>query len=599
MNIRGKGWSVLLGVLLTMLSACDDPSGPIAPPDSNLVPMPSFAYASSAAATEITPDANTVVLDHFNDGTVGVPHGTLNYAASDIGLGKAGVFGLGNYVEYVLNEPLLVVKGTVEMWVRPSTLADPGPLLRDYTGLLAFNWFHWTDYASWGHMMYFDLWPKAENAPWTMLYDHVVVQGPTPVPVGDWTHLALSWGPAGTKLYTNGVPVAEVSGHPSGFLPTTYAYLNYWGEDKPNHNGDILAFRGLFDELHISKVQRTDAEILAHATLAPTNQPPVADPNGSYMADEGSPVSFDGAGSSDPDGDALTYDWEWGDGSSLLDAGASPSHTYAGNGDYAVCLTVTDPGGLSDTACTTAKITNVPPTCEPITGLPIAPVQVGTLVSASAVFSDHGTLDTHTAEWDWNDGSTSSGTVTESDGSGTVGTDSHTYANAGIHALGLTVTDSDGDICQQTFEYVVVYDPEGGFVTGGGWIDSPEGACELDLSLTGKANFGFVAKYKNGASTPDGSTEFQFKAGDLNFRSSSYDWLVVNQNDSNAQFKGAGTINGMGDFRFMLWAGDHDSGDTFRIKIWEQVGGVEDVVYDNGFEEAISGGSIVVHTGKK
>jgi hypothetical protein len=35
-------------------------------------------------------------------------------------------------------------------------------------------------------------------------------------------------------------------------------------------------------------------------------------------------------------------------------------------------------------------------------------------------------------------------------------------------------------------------------------------------TLTGKANFGFVSKYQKGQSTPDGNTEFQFKAGDLN-----------------------------------------------------------------------------------
>jgi hypothetical protein len=48
-----------------------------------------------------------------------------------------------------------------------------------------------------------------------------------------------------------------------------------------------------------------------------------------------------------------------------------------------------------------------------------------------------------------------------------------------------------------------------------------------NTSLRGKANFGFVAKYKKGATVPDGNTQFQFKAGDLNFHSNSYEWLVV------------------------------------------------------------------------
>ncbi len=44
----------------------------------------------------------------------------------------------------------------------------------------------------------------------------------------------------------------------------------------------------------------------------------------------------------------------------------------------------------------------------------------------------------------------------------------------------------------------------------------------------------------------------------------------------------------------MIWARD-DSPDTFRIKIWYEAGG-KIVVYDNGFNQAIGGGSIVIHS---
>jgi hypothetical protein len=120
-----------------------------------------------------------------------------------------------------------------------------------------------------------------------------------------------------------------------------------------------------------------------------------------------------------------------------------------------------------------------------------------------------------------------------------------------------------------------------------------EGAYKPDPTLEGKATFGFVSKYKKGADIPTGNTEFQFQAGDLNFHSTSYDWLVVTGSDY-AKFKGAGTINGEGDYKFMLWAGDGDP-DTFRMKIWWEDGGGEHVVYDNGMDQAISGGNIVVH----
>jgi hypothetical protein len=81
-----------------------------------------------------------------------------------------------------------------------------------------------------------------------------------------------------------------------------------------------------------------------------------------------------------------------------------------------------------------------------------------------------------------------------------------------------------------------------------------------------------------------GNTEFQFHAVGLNFHSSSYEWLVVTGGDY-ARYKGVGTINGEGMYKFMLWAGDKDP-DTFRIRIWEEDGfGVETVIYDNGMNQ--------------
>jgi hypothetical protein len=170
-------------------------------------------------------------------------------------------------------------------------------------------------------------------------------------------------------------------------------------------------------------------------------------------------------------------------------------------------------------------------------------------------------------------------------------------SEAGIFDLTLTVTDP-GDLSDSDATFVVVYDPDGGFVTGGGWIDSPEGAYSEDPQLTGKANFGFVSKYKKGDTIPTGNTEFQFQAGNLNFHSDSYEWLVVTGSNY-AKFKGSGTINGEGDYKFKLWAGDNDP-DTFRIKIWEEDEFENEIViYDNGMDQAIGGGSIVVHEAKK
>jgi len=147
---------------------------------------------------------------------------------------------------------------------------------------------------------------------------------------------------------------------------------------------------------------------------------------------------------------------------------------------------------------------------------------------------------------------------------------------------------------------VVIYDPSAGFVTGGGWINSPSGAYAALPSLSGKANFGFVSKYQKGANTPTGETEFQFQVANFNFHSTSYDWLVVSST-AQAQYKGTGTINGSGSYAFLITAVD-GSPDSFRIKIWDKA--TNAVIYDNKMgtsdtdlaaTTALGGGSIVIH----
>jgi hypothetical protein len=171
----------------------------------------------------------------------------------------------------------------------------------------------------------------------------------------------------------------------------------------------------------------------------------------------------------------------------------------------------------------------------------------------------------------------------------------------GVYEYTVGATDSSGNTASQTVLFVM-YDPDGGFVTGGGWINSPEGAYVPDPTLSGTASFGFVSKYKKGATEPTGNTEFVFKTADMNFHSSSYDWLVIA--GDKAKYKGTGTINGEGEYKFILTATDADV-DLFRIKIWEE--GDLIPIYDNklgsdddGYDGTeINGGNIVVHKAKK
>ena len=78
------------------------------------------------------------------------------------------------------------------------------------------------------------------------------------------------------------------------------------------------------------------------------NQPPKAAFSTSPVSPApGAAASFDASGSNDPDGDVARYDWDFGDGDTAEDAGASPEHTYASTGTYEVTLTTTDDEGCS------------------------------------------------------------------------------------------------------------------------------------------------------------------------------------------------------------------------------------------------------------
>ncbi|MDX5480025.1 MAG: hypothetical protein LPJ98_16380, partial [Cyclobacteriaceae bacterium] len=170
--------------------------------------------------------------------------------------------------------------------------------------------------------------------------------------------------------------------------------------------------------------------------------------------------------------------------------------------------------------------------------------------------------------------------------------------------------------CDAVMEaYVSVFDPSASFVTGGGWFNSPEGAMPEKPQAVGKANFGFVSRYKKGKNNMtteevDGNTEFQFHAGDLNFKSTLHESGSLVISGRRATYRGTGTINGQSGFRFMVVAIDGDwngqkNPDSFRIKITTTSG---TIIYDNqmGSDEntedatilgnnGTGGGSIVIH----
>jgi len=143
-----------------------------------------------------------------------------------------------------------------------------------------------------------------------------------------------------------------------------------------------------------------------------------------------------------PAGSSLVYlgggMWEFSASHQYLDD--NPTGTAADV--YTISVTVTDDDTGADTGSTSVTVNNVAPEVAPIVGPDPGPGVRGQTLAFSGTFTDVGTQDTHSAVWDWGDGSSSAGIVTEANGSGGV-TGSHVYVAAGPYTVTLTVTDDD------------------------------------------------------------------------------------------------------------------------------------------------------------
>jgi PKD repeat protein len=163
----------------------------------------------------------------------------------------------------------------------------------------------------------------------------------------------------------------------------------------------------------------------------PGNKAPTVEAAGDPTA--GKPplaVQFSASGS-DPDGDPLSYAWDFGDGGrSFLQ---NPSHTYATAGTYTATVTVTDTRGASATDTVVVTVANRAPTVE-LTATPAsgtAPLNV--TFSASGSDPDGDAL---TYQFDFGEGKPTR--------AGTARTATHRYKKPGVYTATVTVTDTGG-----------------------------------------------------------------------------------------------------------------------------------------------------------
>lgn len=178
--------------------------------------------------------------------------------------------------------------------------------------------------------------------------------------------------------------------------------------------------------------------------------------------------------------------------------------------------------------------------------------------------------------------------------------------DAGIYNLSIEATDSSGKTSLASIDFVI-YDPKSNFITGGGWINSPIEANNMDCKLSDKATFGFSSKYLKNNNLPTGHFEFFLKEIDLHFYSTQLEWLIVS--DTKAYLKGNGTINGSENYEFLLTCIDgqmigKDANDYFYLKIWDA--STQEIIYINYSDETngssldcsaciVYGGNITIH----
>ena len=157
-------------------------------------------------------------------------------------------------------------------------------------------------------------------------------------------------------------------------------------------------------------------------------------------------ITLDGGNSIDSDGQIVSYLWNLGDGNSA--EGVQISHIYTTAGTYTPTLTVTDDGGLTDSAFVPIIVespssTNSPPTADINGSVAGGPPPLKVSFDGSRSTDADGAIVSY--YWNFGDGSTGNGVTTD-----------HTYEQPGEYTIELIVADDDGQFSQPMTLTVIV-----------------------------------------------------------------------------------------------------------------------------------------------
>ncbi len=247
--------------------------------------------------------------------------------------------------------------------------------------------------------------------------------------------------------------------------PFTRSSINTW-DDLANttvlavNMPNISGIRNVAWQTYLTTVDKIEAstgvDVLSllqsayQTAVEAGDRPPVPAFTGGASGNEGSPVSFNASTSTDPDlavngfGEVLTYSWNFGDGTtSTL---ASPTKTFADNGNYNVVLTVTDRYGWPRTLARTTTVGNVPPIATFVARTSTT-VRVGESVTFGASGTDVGVRDAPwTFTYDWADGTTYAGTVTVLPLASRPLLRAKSWSAPGTYLVTLSIRDKDGGV---------------------------------------------------------------------------------------------------------------------------------------------------------
>ena len=232
------------------------------------------------------------------------------------------------------------------------------------------------------------------DATFSVVYsDNIAVLAST-IGTGD----ILVTGPNG---YNQAAEIVSVDDSTDGTSRTaTYRVLSPGNEWLKSNNGAYQILM-VADQVSDTSDNFVPSGPLGEFAVAVPNQPPVADPGGPYSVGEGGDVPLSAAGSNDPDGSIVSYEWDFDNDGQYDDAiGASPTFSAAGlDGpiEINVSLKAIDDDGASTTDTATIKVTNLPPIADP--GGPYTILEGGSLLLNGSGSSDPGN-DIDTYEWD-------------------------------------------------------------------------------------------------------------------------------------------------------------------------------------------------------